>query len=73
MKVQPDLPYMTAPERSTFKKLKDAGQITMFRMGRCEACGADMIKHKRFCSWECYVEQEGEDDGEGEGNQGQVD
>lgn len=70
MKIKPDLPYMTQPERSMFKKLIKADQITMFRMGACERCGAEMVKHKRFCSWECFDAQEGE---HGEDNQRQMD
>jgi len=62
MKPKPELPYMTKPERGMFKKMVDAGQVTMYRMGACERCKAEMIKHKRFCSWECFQAQEGEDD-----------
>lgn len=70
MKFKADIPYLTMGERSNFKKLVDSGDVSFFRLGSCEVCGADIPKIKRFCSWDCY--REAQEDG-GENDQGEVD
>ena len=61
------LPYLTAGERSMFKRLVEGGQMSFFRLATCEneGCDEDVPKQpesKRFCSKACYMEAEGIDD-----------
>jgi hypothetical protein len=44
---------MTSVEKTLFKDMRDAGSISVFKMGSCVVCGDDVIKGKKFCSREC--------------------
>jgi hypothetical protein len=58
-------PWMSDGERKTFKAMRDAGQITIFRTATCEApeCNGEVPKGKRFCSVKCMDVVEGRQDG----------
>jgi len=51
---KPELPYFTVPEMLQFKRQKENGEITFFRMGACVKCGKEQPKNKKFCSKDCY-------------------
>jgi len=53
-KFKPDLPYLTVGESGMFKRLREAGALSPFRIARCEECGADVPRGKRFCSKQCF-------------------
>ena len=60
-----DKPYLTRAERARFKRLRDAGMVSFFRLAACEQCRGEVPKMKRFCSWDCYQKAEAEaDDGD---------
>lgn len=48
-----DREYMTEPERQMFEEMRHGGQITIFQIGACEACGADVPRSKKYCSKKC--------------------
>jgi hypothetical protein len=52
-KFDPAKDYMTSVEKTLFKDMRDAGSISVFKMGSCVVCGDDVIKGKKFCSREC--------------------
>ena len=69
-KPRPDLPYMTPGEAAVFKKYRKAGIITFFRTSRCEVCGSEVPKPKRYCGPGCY---ERATNGEKAGEHGEMD
>lgn len=52
-KFDPRKDYMTPAEKTLFNDMREAGSISIFQMGRCEMCKADIISSKKFCSREC--------------------
>lgn len=74
--IDTDLPYLTRAERGKFKRARDQGQLSVFKLATCAQCGQDIPKvdNKRYCSHECYIraggiddaaEQEDDEDGDG--------
>ena len=49
-------PWLTESEARLLRDLREGGRISIFRIGKCEACDGDVPKgtHKRFCSKKCY-------------------
>ena len=74
-KFNPDLEYMTAPERSALKELREAGAYSFFRTGKCEnpEClkedgkplgkQREVLREKRWCSIKCFQECKCEKEG----------
>jgi hypothetical protein len=60
-KFRPDIPWMTPPEAELFKHLVANGAITIFRVGACEKCKADIPTTKKFCSKKCALTLEKKD------------
>lgn len=60
----PELEYMTKLEMRAFENLVKCGEITIFKISRCEKCGRDIINSKKYCSKECCgeIEEECEED-----------
>lgn len=71
-KFKPDLEYMTPGERAAFNELRKGGAISWFRVGKCQKCGAEILKHKKYCSIECATSQEVTNDEQGN-NDGTMD
>jgi hypothetical protein len=72
--------YLTAPEVAEFKRLKQSGAITVFRLARCLNCGGDIPKVedngalvKEYCTKKCYdaknPNDEDEDDADDESDE----
>lgn len=57
-KFKPGLEYMTPAERVAFDQLRKGGAISWFRIGKCQTCGAEIPKNKKYCSIECATPQE---------------
>lgn len=51
--------YMSPGERTLFKEMRESGSITMFQMGACAECGADVPKVKKYCSYKCKEKANG--------------
>lgn len=70
IRVRPDLDYMTGAERSLFEDLNKARSISMFRIGSCAKCSAEIPINKKYCSLGCKEahEQEGSKDDESGGS-----
>lgn len=55
-------PYMTSPERVTFKQLVKTGEISFFRIGTCQhaGCAENVPKNgdKKYCCEECFRKEE---------------
>lgn len=72
IKLRPDLPYMVKSETTLFELQKKKGNLSIFRIKKCDASGCDNLvpKHKKYCSKTCYEKTEIEplgkeyDDGE---------
>lgn len=62
-----DHPYMTAPERGEFKRMKEQGQVTVFGLAICAAVGCEEEVPKGvklYCSEQCFQLEEGRNDDE---------
>ena len=57
-KFDPAKDYMTAAERALFERMRDSGELSFYRIGVCEQCGADVLKEKKFCSRQCKEEHD---------------
>jgi hypothetical protein len=69
-------PFMTESERAEFKRLRDAGAVTLFGISECaaEGCEREVPKAvKLFCSKACWTKEEGAGDGKEEGESGAMD
>jgi hypothetical protein len=53
-----DIEYMSKVEIEEFNHLVQSGHITFFGTSACETCGKDIIKGKRYCSYECVPKEE---------------
>lgn len=59
-----DLPYMTAPERGEFKRMKQVGLVSIFKTSICGSvdCEEEVPKGvKTYCSEKCWRNEEGQD------------
>jgi ribosomal protein L40E len=56
VKIKPELPYMTKPEASLFKKLRDGNALSVFRIALCKRCGVEIPQNKTHCSKAHYQE-----------------
>ena len=57
-----DAPYMSAPERGEFRRLRDGGAVTTFGVALCaaEGCNKEVpIRVKLYCSEACWRKEEG--------------
>jgi len=54
--------WMDLPERKTFERMKESGQISFFRTQLCAGpkCKNDVPKVKLYCSIECREKREKE-------------
>jgi hypothetical protein len=57
-----DTEYMNKIEIEEFNNLVLAGHITFFGTSSCETCGKDIIKGKKYCSYECVPKEEKSDE-----------
>jgi hypothetical protein len=48
-----DGPCMTVSDRTVLRSMREAGQATFFRTAACDACGIEVAKGKRYCSYGC--------------------
>ncbi len=56
--------YMNNSEKVHFKELLNTGSVTFFRLSYCENCNAEIPNTKKYCSFDCKVEIEGEEENE---------
>lgn len=71
-----DAPYMGAAERGEFKRLRDAGAVTVFGIAICAASGCEHEVprgRKLYCSLACWRKEEGGADEEAEEASGSMD
>jgi hypothetical protein len=71
-----DKPYMTAPERGEFKRLRDGGAVTVFGVQICAADGCENEVPrdvKLYCSQACWQKEEGRTDEKEEEASGSMD
>lgn len=69
-------PYMSAPERGEFTRLRQGGAVTVFGVATCAADGCDNEVPrdvKLYCSRACWHKEEGADDEKEEEAGGSVD
>lgn len=60
IKLNPELSYMTAPERTLMKDMDKYGRLSVFDVKYCEAnCGEYIPRAKRYCSVGCYQKAKG--------------
>ncbi len=49
----PGREYLTVAENQLFKEMRESGQITIFQIGKCDRCSADVPRSKKYCSKRC--------------------
>jgi hypothetical protein len=61
--VDNDLPFLTRAERGKFKRAREQGKVSFFKLATCAQCGQEIPKtdNKRYCSHECYIRAGGTD------------
>ncbi len=59
-----DTDFMDKMEIRHFKNLEKAGLVSIFRLKKCDFCGKLTPNTKKYCSIDCKIEVDGEEEEE---------